>query len=103
MDANTTLALAVAGVATPWIVEVIKNVLGDIHGRWSLTITLISSLVISLGVLAYNGALQLSDPAQILGSVAMVAGVAMTVYQYIKKAVTEPVKKVMTSVKMMLV
>lgn len=103
MDANTTLALAVAGVVTPWLVEIIKNVLGGISGRWSLTLTLVASLIISSGVLAYNGALNFSDPAQVLGSVAVVAGVAMTVYQYIKNAVQKPVAKIMSSVKMMLV
>lgn len=102
MDANTTLALAVAGVATPWIVEVIKTILGGISSRWALTVSLISSLIISSGVLWYNHALNFSDPVQILGSVAIVAGVSSTVYQYIKKAVQAPVAKIMTSVKMFL-
>lgn len=95
MDANTILALTVAGIIAPWVTEVIKVVIPvDVTGKKALTLSMILSVLISGGVLWYQHALNWGDPASIFASAALVLGVASTVYQYLKKQVQNPVNKV---------
>ncbi|OGM13939.1 hypothetical protein A2W15_02605 [Candidatus Woesebacteria bacterium RBG_16_41_13] len=93
---NTVIALAVAGVITPWLVEIIKRFIGDPTGKKALATTMVISVLIAGGVLWYQGALNFADPASIFGSAAMVLGIASTVYQFVQKAVVVPVDKLMT-------
>lgn len=95
MDQNNIVALAVAGVVSPWITEIIKTVLpGDLSGKKALTLSMVISLVIAGGVLWYQHALNFNDPASIFASAGLVLGVASTVYQYLKNQVQKPVDKV---------
>lgn len=96
---NTVIALAVAGVITPWLVEIIKKFIGDPSGKTALATTMVVSLLVAGGVLWYQGALNFADPASIFGSAAMVLGIASTVYQFIKKAVETPIDKLMAGLK----
>lgn len=93
MEAEATIvALAVAGVVTPWVTEIIKKFIGDPSGKKALTVSIIISFLIAGGVLFYQGALNFSDPTAIFASAGLVLGVASAVYQYFKKQVTRPVE-----------
>lgn len=94
MDQNTVMALAVAAVVTPWVTEVIKAFLpGEYTGKKALTITMIVSIAVAVGVLWYQGKLVWQEPSQIIASAGMVIGIATAVYQYMKKAIQDPVAK----------
>lgn len=95
MEGTATItALAVAGVITPWLVEIIKRFFGDPTGKAALIVTMVTSVLVSGGVLWYQQALNFADPASIFGSAAMVLGIASTVYQFIQKAVQHPLEAI---------
>ena len=91
---QTALALTVAGVVAPWVIELSKIVFGDLTGKKALTLSLAVSVIISAGVLWYQGVLNLADPMQLLTSFGYVVGLSTTVYQYMQKYVDMPADKV---------
>lgn len=100
MDQNTVIALAVAAVVTPYLTELIKVFApGDFSGKKSLTVTMIVSILVAIGVLQFEHKLVWTDPAQLVASAGLVLGIASTVYQYMKKAIQEPVEKLSKIVK----
>ena len=91
LTTGTMLALTVAGFVTPWIVEIIKRVFKNPHGKAALTLSIVVSFIIAIGVLGFGGDLAFNDPFEIFVAAGLVLGIASTVYKYIEGAVRNPV------------
>lgn len=85
----TGVALSVAGVIAPYLVEVIKNFLPERFTTrgYVTTVVIIVSLFISTGVLWFQGELSFANSNEVFAGVIYTAGVMQIVYNYLKPRV----------------
>lgn len=94
MKEQQLLALVLAGAVAPWVVEIFKTYLNTVSEKVKVTISIVISFVIAFAVLAISK-VDFTDPQALFQATTTVFAVATAVYQYLKKAVQEPVAKLL--------
>ena len=100
LTSGTVIALAVAGVVTPWVTEIIKKFFKNPKGKGALTLSIVVSFIIAGGVLVYAGDFTWSDPLELLTAAGLVLGIATVVYQYIQQAISSHIEKITKSLRL---
>lgn len=91
LTTGTMLALTIAGLVTPWIVEIIKRAFKNPEGKAALSLSIGVSFLIAIGVLLSSGDFAFNNPLEMITATGLVLGIASSVYTYIKKAVKAPI------------
>jgi len=87
MDQTTILALSVLAVVSPFVIEFIKTWLEGIATFWITVVVLITSLLISIGVLAWQGLLDFGNVEGLLATLTFVFTVTTVVYNTFRRQV----------------
>lgn len=88
----TVLALVIAGAIAPWLIEVIKQFIGNPEDKKAVILTIVASFAIGIITLIVSGIDWTNNTAWVQAGLT-VLGVANTVYQFFKKQIVEPVAK----------
>lgn len=94
METQQLLALVIAGAVAPWVVEIFKTYLNTASDKLKVTVSIVISFIIALGVLAVTK-VNLADPRALFDATTTVFAVATAVYQFLKAQVQQPVAKLL--------